>query len=94
MNGTFKFAGLTIALASFAACAGVNQLPEEGTKGANLLREKCTLCHGQPHPSRHTAQGWKHFVDIMEGHMKKKGIDFSSEDKKTILDYLQRNSSG
>ncbi len=82
-----------IALLALSACAGVNHLPEGDSPGAQLVREKCTVCHGQPHPTRHTAQEWKHYLGLMEVHMKTRGIEFSSEEKKTVLAYLQRNAS-
>ncbi|QPJ63994.1 MAG: cytochrome c [Candidatus Nitrohelix vancouverensis] len=79
-------------LLGLAACAGINQLPEEGSADAELYRSRCTSCHGQPHPSRHTPQEWEHYVGLMEQHMKDKNIEFSPQDKKIILNYLKRNA--
>jgi hypothetical protein len=84
---------IALVLLVLGACAGINHLPEGDSPGAQLVREKCTMCHGQPHPTRHTAPEWGHYIVLMETHMETKGIAFSSEEKKIVLDYLQRNAS-
>ncbi len=75
----------------FGACSSTPNIPEVESADAQLFLNKCTQCHSWPHPGRHTAREWDHYLEIMEGHMKEKGLPFSSEDKKIIQSYLHRN---
>lgn len=83
-------AGLTVGILA-AGCSG-NPLPEAGSADEQLFRNKCTACHSWPHPQRHTAVEWDHYLKVMEGHMKKKNIAFTETEKETIRNYLHRNA--
>lgn len=71
---------------------GAGSLPEEGSPVVALYRTKCTVCHSWPHPGRHSAHEWDHYLDLMEGHMNKRGLLFEPEDKEIIRAYLHRNA--
>ena len=75
-----------------SACATQPNIPERKTPEAQLFLKICTQCHSFPHPGRHTTEEWDHYVNLMEGHMKTKGIPLSAQDKSTILSYLKRNA--
>jgi hypothetical protein len=84
---------LVIIFSVLVGCSGVQTLPEEATADAKLYRQKCTLCHGLPSPSRHTRLEWKHYLILMESHMENRGIAFPDEEKTIIQGYLDRNAS-
>jgi hypothetical protein len=79
-------------LAILGGCSGVQTLPEMGTPGAVLYRKTCTQCHGLPSPARHTRGEWKHYLKLMESHMKNRGIAFPDDEKIIIQGYLDRNA--
>ena len=53
-------------------------MPEEGSTGLDIMRQKCKLCHGLPHPRRHTAFEWDHLLTLMAKRMEEKHISFTS----------------
>ena len=71
---------------------GAGSLPEEGSSDVVLFRSKCTVCHSWPHPKRHNAREWDHYLNLMETHMKNRGLPFESEEKEIIRAYLHRNA--
>jgi len=92
LNHTFLWALiLTVAALGIWSC-GAGSLPEEGSPDLALFRSKCTVCHSWPHPKRHNVQEWNHYLNVMETHMKNRGITFESEDKEIIRAYLHRNA--
>jgi hypothetical protein len=76
------------------SCASVSHqsMPEEGSAQLSLLKQKCTLCHGLPHPKRHTANEWDHLLVLMTERMNEKNISYTSEEMTQIKSYLQRNA--
>ncbi len=82
---------LTVAAVGLWSC-GAGSLPEEGSPDVALFRNKCTVCHSWPHPGRHSVHEWNHYLNLMETHMKNRGLTFESEDKETIRAYLHRNA--
>ena len=74
------------------ACATQTYIPERETPEAQLFLKTCTQCHAFPHPGRHTPREWDHYVKLMRGHMRTKGISFSEQDQSAILSYLKRNA--
>lgn len=92
MRASWKKAALVAGLLVLeGACAGP-QIPEAGTPVAELYLARCTSCHSWPHPKRHTAGEWEHYLGLMEENMQNAGIDFPEDEKQTIRDYLMRNS--
>jgi len=78
-------------------------LPEPESAGAGILKTKCTQCHGLVSPKQHSAQDWPYIVDRMErrmemmsngrmGMMRGTIAPLSTEEKNTLIQYLQANS--
>jgi hypothetical protein len=79
------------AIMLFWSCSG-NSLPEEGSPDEALFRSKCTVCHSWPHPGRHSAWEWDHYLKLMDTHMLNREISLEPEEKETIRAYLHRNA--
>ena len=77
-----------------ASCASVTHqsMPEEGSTELGLLKKKCTICHGLPHPKRHTAREWGNLLTMMTERMNEKNISYTSVEMNQIKSYLQRNA--
>ena len=77
-----------------ASCASVSHqsMPEEGSTELGLLKKKCTICHGLPHPKRHTASEWGNLLTMMTERMNEKNISYTTEEMIQIKSYLQRNA--
>jgi len=77
-----------------ASCASVSHqsMPEEGSTELGLLKKKCTICHGLPHPKRHTASEWGNLLTMMTERMNEKNISYTSVEMAQIKSYLQRNA--
>ena len=77
-----------------ASCVSVSHqnMPEEDTAELDLLKKKCTLCHGLPHPKRHTQEEWGYLLTLMEKRMNEKNISYTTEEMVQIKSYLQRNA--
>ena len=84
--------GLVAVLVSFS-CAGM-QVPEPESQGAKVFSRKCSMCHGLPHPSRHSKNEWDHYLELMKGNMDKKGVSYSAQEMQTIRTYLHRFAKG
>jgi hypothetical protein len=82
---------LTGATLGLSSC-GAGSLPEEGSQDVILFRNKCTVCHSWPHPRRHNVREWDHYLPIMEGHMKTRGLSIEPQEMETIRAYLHRNA--
>jgi len=67
-------------------------MPEEGSTELGLLKKKCTICHGLPHPKRHTAREWDNLLIMMTERMNEKNISYTSVEMNQIKSYLQRNA--
>jgi hypothetical protein len=67
-------------------------MPEEGSTELGLLKKKCTICHGLPHPKRHTAREWDNLLIMMTERMNEKNISYTSVEMTQIKSYLQRNA--
>jgi hypothetical protein len=84
--------GLMVVLVSFS-CAGM-QVPEPESQGAQVYSKKCSMCHGLPHPSRHSRIEWDHYLGLMKSNMDKKGVPYSVQEMQTIRTYLHRFAKG
>ena len=67
-------------------------MPEEGSSELELVKQKCTICHGLPHPKRHTASEWDYLLTLMTERMKEKKIPFTIDEIQQIKSYLHRNA--
>jgi cytochrome c2 len=77
-------------------------LPEPSSSGAQVLKNKCTQCHGLVSPRQHASQDWPHIVGRMDrvmrmmaggGMMMRSNIQpLTLEEKSTLLNYLQQNA--
>lgn len=58
------------------------------TNGANLLEERCSVCHpsSRPKSKQKTLEQWENTVNRMMG----KGAKLSEEEKVILLDYLSK----
>lgn len=92
LNLTFLWATILTAVVLGLWSCGAGSLPEEGSADVALFRNKCTVCHSWPHPKRHNVREWDHYLKIMEGHMKNRGLSIEPGDMETIRAYLHRNA--
>ena len=67
-------------------------MPEERSSELELVKQKCTICHGLPHPKRHTASEWDYLLTLMTERMKEKKIPFTIDEIHQIKSYLHRNA--
>jgi hypothetical protein len=81
-------------LLGMASCVSVSHqnMPEENSADLGLLKKKCTLCHGLPHPKRHTHEEWGYLLTLMKKRMNEKNISYTTEEMVQIKSYLQRNA--
>jgi hypothetical protein len=82
---------LTVAALGLWSC-GAGSLPEEGSPDVTLFRNKCTVCHSWPHPRRHNVREWDHYLKVMQGHMKDRGLSIEPQEMENIRAYLHRNA--
>ena len=85
---------LFLTLLGINSCAtGSHQtMPEEGSAELRLLKKRCTVCHGLPHPKRHTADQWEHLLVFMKEIMTDRKVPYSEKEFEQIRSYLQRNA--
>ena len=87
----FLFIALILGITSCAA--GLHQtMPEENSPDLKLLKQKCTTCHGLPHPKRHTSEQWEHLLVFMKEIMTERRVSYSEKELRQIQSYLQRNA--
>lgn len=76
-------------------------LPEPTSRGAEILRTKCTICHGLVTPKQQAAPDWRLIVDRMDrrmnlmhgrGRMMGGGMTLTAAERAELIDYLQRNA--
>jgi len=69
-------------------------LPEPESSAAQLYKQRCSACHRVYAPSLLTAEMWNVMVARMEQEMRRSGgPPLSTDDRRQILDYLQKHSS-
>ena len=87
------FLFLTLILGIFS-CASVSHqtMPEENSAELVLMKKKCTICHGLPHPKRHTAGQWAPLLVWMTEIMDKRQVTYTPDEINQIKSYLQRNA--
>ena len=76
------------------SCASVSDqnMPEEDSAELVLVKKKCTICHGLPHPKRHTASQWDPLLVWMTEIMTERKITYTADEINQIKSYLQRNA--
>ena len=57
-----------------------------------LMKKKCNLCHGLPHPKRHTRVEWDNLLILMAERMKERKVSFTSQEMNEIKSYLHKNA--
>lgn len=79
-------------------------LPEPESPGAEILKNKCTQCHGLVSPRQHASQQWPYIIERMDrrmhmmsrgemGMMRRPAIQpLTLEEKNQLLGYLQQNA--
>ncbi len=76
-------------------------LPEPTSRGAEILRTKCTMCHGLVTPKQQAAPDWRPIVDRMDrrvnlmhgrGRRMGGGMTLTAVERAELIDYLQRNA--
>ena len=84
-------AAAALAMLALAGCQG--KLPEQDSYAAQLYLKRCGNCHQPYSPHSMTPAMWQVQVPMMEQKMQQAGMHpLSDEDRRTIMDYLQRNS--
>ena len=82
-----------VLLAALAACS--RPLPEAGSPSAELYRERCgTTCHRPVAPSVMKFPAWRMVLPRMEERMRAAGNPLTTDERDTIVGYLERHSSG
>ena len=76
------------------SCASVSHqnMPEENSAELILMKKKCTICHGLPHPKRHTAGQWEPLIAWMTEIMTERKVTYTANEINQIKSYLQRNA--
>lgn len=92
---TLKFTLISFVIVFQAACTDnlpqeARELPDATSPGARLLVDKCTGCHGAPHPDVHPIDNWKAVLHRMQNRMTMKAHEpLTQEEFATLLEYLQ-----
>lgn len=88
-----RIAAIAAALAMFALEGCQGKLPQQDSYAGQLYMKRCGNCHQPYNPHSMTPAMWQVQVPMMEQKMQQAGMHpLSDEDRKTIMDYLQRNS--
>ena len=66
-------------------------IPLPQSQAALLFADKCGECHAVPHPARHSADEWPHYVALMERRMAERNVTaLSDAERQLILRYLSK----
>ena len=80
-------------LGIYSCASGSHQtMPEENSVELVLLKKKCAICHGLPHPKRHTASQWDPLLVWMTEIMTERQVTYTTDEISQIKSYLQRNA--
>jgi hypothetical protein len=79
---------LSILVIGFVFSAIPTPIVYAETKGANLLEERCSVCHpsSRPKSKQKTPEQWETTVNRMMG----KGAKLTEEEKAILLDFLSK----
>ena len=93
MRILFHLLCLVLLFGMISCASGSHQsMPEENSTELALVKKKCTLCHGLPHPKRHTASQWDPLLVWMTEIMTERQVTYTADEIKQIKSYLQRNA--
>ncbi len=86
----------TLLLLLLAGCATTGPtagLPDAEAYVLQTYVAYCGTCHGVPHPGRHRAAEWPAIVNLMERHMRTRGmIPPQQAERQAILAYLREHA--
>ncbi len=76
-----------------AGCATTGTpIPLPQSQAALLFADKCGECHAVPHPARHSADEWPHYVVLMERRMAERNVTaLSDAERQLIVRYLSEH---
>lgn len=79
---------LSMVVAGFVLSTIPTAIVSAGTEGANLLEERCSVCHpsSRPKSKQKTLEQWETTVNRMMG----KGAKLSEEERAVLLDFLSK----
>jgi hypothetical protein len=70
------------------------EYPEMESEGAQLLVQRCSICHAAPKPSLHMASHWPRVLERMQMRMSSKAqMPLKPKEFSVLLDYLQRHGT-
>ncbi len=89
-EGIIRALGAVAAIVLVAGCASSGTpIPAPQSQAAQLFVEKCGSCHAVPHPARHSADEWPHYVALMEQRMAERDKPpLSEQQRQLIMEYL------
>lgn len=68
---------------------GASPLPDPESRGATVLRERCTGCHRLFAPGTMTAAMWRVQLDRMRAEFARRGVPWlDPQDEGAVLEYL------
>jgi hypothetical protein len=87
---------LTVLAALVLLAAGCDaSLPEPGSRGAFVLRDRCAGCHRVYAPASMTRAMWEYQVERMRGEYARRGRPWLMPDEeRALLEYLARHAGG
>ena len=79
---------LSMVVAGFVLSTIPTAIVYAGTEGANLLEQRCSVCHpsSRPKSKQKTPEQWETTVNRMMG----KGVKLSEEERAILLDFLSK----
>ena len=93
MRILFHLLCLVLLFGIISCASGSHQsMPEENSAELALVKKKCTICHGLPHPKRHTASQWDPLLVWMTEIMTERKVTYTADEINQIKSYLQRNA--
>jgi hypothetical protein len=81
---------IAIAAIGLAGCQG--KLPQQDSYPAQLYLKRCGRCHVAYNPHMLTPAMWQLQMTMMDQKMRQQGIPLNEQDRKVIVDYLERNA--
>ena len=95
MKKQYGFVGVFVLLTLWGCAAAPTPIPDAQSRDAQVYRGRCSVCHVLPHPKRHTAKEWNHYLKRMDQQMQhRKMAPLSPEEREQILRYLTTHARG